>query len=252
MSIPRWAVAVVLGMVVVSCGRTASLPSSSASSARTTETAAAIPSPPVAVGAMPAPREGAALAWDAKDHYLLMFGGATTAADGSNFTPDDSWAWTNGQWKQLQTAQAPPGRTFPAMAYDPVRQEVILFGGGSANSDPFRNDTWAWDGNHWTQLQPNSSPQPGAYLRMAYDPELRVLTLVRQSNRPGDLLETWSWSGTNWTRVASGTTPSPRWFFGLGNDPATGEVLLVGGYHGAEGDPNAPKNDIFTWHQGAW
>jgi len=29
-------------------------------------------------------------------------------------------------------------------------------------------------------------------------------------------------------------------------------VLLVGGYYGAEGDPNAPKNDTFTWHQGAW
>src|SRR6202022_4918395 len=97
-----------------------------------------------------------------------------------------------------------------------------------------------------------SSPQPGAYLRMAYDPDQRALTLVRKSNSPGDPLETWTWSGTTWIRGASGPTPSPRWFFGLGNDPLTGEVMLVGGYYGAMGDPNAPKNDTYTWHKGMW
>jgi hypothetical protein len=181
-----------------------------------------------------------------------MFAGATSAADGQNLTADDTWAWTNGQWRQLKTDQAPPGRTFPAMAYDPVRQEVILFGGGAINSDPFKNDTWAWDGSHWTQLHPTSSPQPGAYLRMAYDRGLRALILVRQSNLPGDPLETWSWPGTTWKRLASGSNPSARWFFGLGNDPNTGEAMLVGGFYGAETDPNGAKNDTWTLHQGTW
>ena len=240
-----------MGIVLVACGRASAPPPSAASASRTTETPV-ISQSPVGVAAVPAPREGAALAWDAKDQYLLMFGGAITGPDGANLTPDDTWAWTNHAWKALRTPKSPPGRTFPAMAYDPIRQQVVMFGGGSANSDPFRNDTWTWDGIDWTQVQPTTSPQPGMYLRMVFDAKLRSLILVRQSNLPGDALETWSWSGLTWTRVAIGSGPSPRWFFGLGNEPFTSDAMLVGGYYGAEGDPNASKNDTWTWDQGAW
>jgi hypothetical protein len=221
--------------------------SSPARTARTTAT----PTPPDTVGALPAPRVGAALAWNAKEHYMLMFGGATTGADGRNATPNDTWTWVDHQWKLMKTSNAPPGRSNPSMAYDPVRQQVVMFGGGGVNSDALRNDTWAWNGNDWTQLQPTSSPQPGLFARMAYDPVQQALILVRQSVTPGDPLETWLWSGTTWLRVASGT-PSPRAGFGLGNDPATGEVMLVGGRYGAIGDSNAPKSDTYTWHKGAW
>jgi hypothetical protein len=180
-----------------------------------------------------------------------MFGGATHAADGRNATPNDTWAWIDRHWKLIKSSNAPPGRSFPAMAYDPVRQVVVMFGGGAANSDELRNDTWAWDGIDWKELHPTSSPGRG-YLRMAYDPERRALLLVRQSNLSTDPVETWSWTGTTWILLASGSTPSPRWFSSLCNDPVTGEVLLVGGYSGPLGDPNANKSETFTWHNGAW
>jgi hypothetical protein len=196
-------------------------------------------------------RGGAALVWDAKDHYMLMFGGRTTSPDGRTFTPNDTWAWTDHQWKLMNTSIAPPGRSFPAMAYDPIRQEVVMYGGGMTNSDEFRTDTWAWDGVDWKELHPTSSPGRG-YVRMAYDPGQRALILVRQPISSPAQVETWSWTGTTWMLVASGSTPPPRWFSSLCNDPVTGEVLLVGGYLGALGDPDARKSETFVWHKGAW
>jgi hypothetical protein len=38
------------------------------------------------------------------------------------------------------------------MAYDAACGQVIVFGGGSAA------DTWAWDGNNWTQQFPHNAP----------------------------------------------------------------------------------------------
>ena len=50
------------------------------------------------------------------------------------------------------------GGTYHGMAYDPIRDRVVLFGadGNSQSSD----DTWEWDGASWTQLTPPSSQPP--------------------------------------------------------------------------------------------
>jgi hypothetical protein len=48
-----------------------------------------------------------------------------------------------------------------ALAYDPARHQVLLFGGSEALAgDPVvpMGDTWAWDGSHWRHV---ATGEPG-------------------------------------------------------------------------------------------
>src|SRR2546423_1259224 len=49
-------------------------------------------------------------------------------------------------WTQRQDI-GPAGRAGSAMAFDPVRGKIVLFGG----TIPDRG-TWEWDGQYWTQV----------------------------------------------------------------------------------------------------
>ena len=57
------------------------------------------------------------------------------------------------------------------MAYDPVTQRTIMFGGDRRRWACF-SDTWAYDSskNRWTELNSETHPTPRVYLCMAYDP----------------------------------------------------------------------------------
>jgi hypothetical protein len=187
------------------------------------------------------------MAWDAKDGYLLMFGGARYGPSG-NITYNDTWAWTGDGWRQLNPQVSPPGRTFPAMAFDPESQNVILFGGGAANSDAPRNDTWAWNGSTWTELRPANAPARLSEAKTVYDPDLHGLVLVSQA-WPGnaDHLTTWTWTGSNWKQLNPSTNVSRRLGFGLAYVNSIG-VVLVGGYVSA-GDQ---RNDVWLYKGGVW
>jgi hypothetical protein len=219
-------------------------PSAASPTPTTTATASAIPL--VGVPGTPGPRLGAAMAWDQKDGYLLMFGGAYLGPSG-NVPYDDTWAWTGREWRQLKPVTSPPGRTFGAMAFDPDSQRVLLFGGGAPNSDPGRNDTWAWDGSTWMELRPTDIPNGRT---MVYDPDLPGLVLVGEEPRVSTgRLATWTWTGSNWKQLHPSTTVTSRGGFGLAYFDGLG-VLLVGGYVGLM--PDAQRNDVWLFRDGAW
>ncbi|NTV62184.1 MAG: hypothetical protein HGA65_01435 [Oscillochloris sp.] len=53
------------------------------------------------------------------------------------------------------------------MVYDEARGQVVLFGGRGYGGE-YLNDTWTWDGNSWTQLNPANSPTARSRHSMAY------------------------------------------------------------------------------------
>src|SRR5690242_347699 len=57
-------------------------------------------------------------------------------------------------WEQ-RLASLVPGRSDHAMAYDPARNRLVLFGGFDS---AVLGDTWEWDGQSWTRLTPSTSP----------------------------------------------------------------------------------------------
>jgi hypothetical protein len=78
---------------------------------------------------------------------LLRFGGKNEAR-----TPfGDTWVLNGTAWERIDVA-GPPARIDHAVAYDPTRERMVLFGGKLPNpSKVLFQDTWEWDGRRWTQ-----------------------------------------------------------------------------------------------------
>ena len=65
----------------------------------------------------------------------------------------------------------PPARDYSVMAYDSVRDRMLLFGGADSNETPF-GDLWAYDlgRDTWSELKPTGlRPGARAWHAMAFD-----------------------------------------------------------------------------------
>ena len=106
----------------------------------------------------PPVRSDGSMVYDAKDGYLLMFGGcsdppipfgqcAPTLSDTWTFTASGgSFAWT-----QVTSQLTPASRAGGAMAYFPPAQSVFLVG-GLASPGSVLSDVWTFAGGQWSQF----------------------------------------------------------------------------------------------------
>jgi hypothetical protein len=182
------------------------------------------------------------MGYDAATKTVVLFGGIR--GDGSP-PLGDTWTWDGCRWSQASPSTSPPGRSFGALAFDEASRKLILFGGGSANSDPARDDTWSWDGSTWKQEHPAASPPKLDQALMAADPGNHNVALFGfglQDNQPG----TWTWDGSNWTKHQSSAPPA-RANAGMAFGAKSG-VLLFGGQPGEVG----ALNDTWVWDGRAW
>src|SRR5262249_1345141 len=113
-------------------------------------------------------RDASALAYDSVRGRAVLFGG-TPFLYPNALTLSDTGEWTGNAWLQAAPAVSPPARRAHALAFDPVRIRVVLFGGVDANGAPL-GDTWEWDGSAWLQMSPLLSPPARAVHALAYDP----------------------------------------------------------------------------------
>ena len=138
----------------------------------------------------------------------------------------------------LRNAGAPPARSGAALAYDPVSKDLILFGGATVANQAhppvssLLDDTWAWNGQTWRQLQPATSP-PALYgAELVLDPTSGHLLLLGGSGQTDSsglvLLQegAWTWDGQTWTRA--GDNPLQMPFLAVGADPVHKQLLLGG------------------------
>lgn len=135
-------------------------------------------------------------------------------------------------WKKLSPVDSPSARVSPMMAYDPVSQKVVLFGGVNTQ---YLSDTWTFDGVNWTQEHPASSPPARTSGNMAYDRVSRMLVLFGGYAGNGQYLrDTWLWDGatSSWIetnpRFAPTAVTAPLVF----TDPKTGHAMTWGGFDG--------------------
>jgi PKD repeat protein len=113
----------------------------------------------------PPARITTALAYDATDGYVLLYGGSTGVCDYNESLTDcdadavqqgysDTWAYVHGNWTELNASSAPGYVTTPLLAYDPVDRGVVdynEFSCGNGNlsagctSCPCTDEaTWVW------------------------------------------------------------------------------------------------------------
>jgi cysteine-rich repeat protein len=171
---------------------------------------------PMAPAQEPSPRLLPVMAYDAKRHVTVLFGGHDGVLLG------DTWEWNGAQWKVAITPVAPSPRFHSTMVYDAARERVLLIG-GAAGATVF-DDTWAWDGLTWTQL---SVTTPKRYAHVAiYDPVRKVTVLYGGSDGTAQH-DTWELDDTAWTQKATAGGPSLAVDLTGAFDPVASQPLLI-------------------------
>ena len=197
-----------------------------------------------ATGEMPVGRSDFGMAYDLARNKVVIYGGEI---DG--WQAEDTWEWdpATHTWaaKTAASGLVYGGMLGSAMAYDPNRHQVILFG-GHAYYNWGEAGTWAWDGNNWTNITPTSYPPPRFLPAMATDMARSKVVMFGGQN-PNSLNDTWEWDGSAWTQVAlSGSGPSARSNAGMAFDVARHVTVLFGGGQGGD------HNDTWEWDGAAW
>ncbi len=75
---------------------------------------------------------GAGMAFDARDGYVVLFGGANSNA---------TWTFSRGSWTEIFPRHSPIPGAGSDMIYDPASRSVILYAG---------HHTWSFSAGQWT------------------------------------------------------------------------------------------------------
>jgi hypothetical protein len=124
----------------------------------------------------PSVRYGSGMAFDSSRGRTVLFGGWKADVGGRL---SDTWEWDGTDWTQISVAVSPYQRWALTMAFDPVRDRTILFGGD--HFQPFAlgdtNDTWEWDGATWVRDWTDAAPGVRAGHSMVYDSAIGRMVL---------------------------------------------------------------------------
>jgi Galactose oxidase, central domain len=218
-------------------------------------------------GTLPCGVEDVGLAYDVGRGRTVLFGGVGSSCPGNVYT-NQVWDWIGsavaspGTWtnRTVSTSSVPIGRKNHAMAYDPVRRKVVLYGGGTDGGlaggawTPL-SDTWEMDPDTgtWTLRTPASNPGPRDSMAMAFDPARKTIILFGGTRyTPGPPAsynpdaETWEWNGVTgtWTKLTPATSPSARASQAMVTyvRGGVGKILMFGGV-----GSSFPAGNDTTW-----
>jgi hypothetical protein len=171
-------------------------------------------------GTPPGPRAQHGLAYDETEDTLVVFGGSTGAqADpfapapgsllGDTFTLVDAGGLT---WTAPAPAAAPSPRASFAMAWDPITERTLLFGGAVDDNGQLglSDETWLYEiaTNTWTLVSPADAPGPRQGAALALDRARGRLVLTGGLDDAGlPLDEVWEWDGADWREASPMPVP---------------------------------------------
>ena len=214
----------------------------SVSSGAFTPLATATPSWTQVTYPSPSARIAPSMVYDAKDGYVLLFGGYNS----NGIYLGDTWKFSGGVWTNITPTTSPPARTHAGMAYDAKDGYVVLFGGYGVTG--YLGDTWKFVGGVWTELTPSPNPGPRAEPSMAYDAKDGYVVLYGGVNASGlSPTVTWEFVGGKWKSVTLSPTPAARDFASMDYDAKDGYLVLFGG----EGT-SAALGDTWNYSGGKW
>jgi hypothetical protein len=170
--------------------------------------------------------DGMALGYDPKARKVVLFGGYVTLTGSTpGALSDDMWLWDPAT-SRLSKLSRPAGAAWPeprrdhALAYDPVRQRLLLFGGGKPEAS---RELWELDtaSTSWRDLSGAAAPAGAAWPQarmghsMVLDPERKVLVLKgggdTSINPVAALDATWELPAgtTSWSQRAAPSASGP-------------------------------------------
>lgn len=186
------------------------------------------------------------IAFDTARGQLITFGGYY-GFPGSGFPGNEVYAMGDFNWTQLVTTGGPPAARYrSAIAYDPVRNLIVAFG-GQTDDTTVVGDTWELDGTTWTQRTPTSSPSPRAGHRMVYDSARKKIVLFGGDTPTPQSAndELWEYDTAThlWTKITLSGAPEARADFGMAFDSRRGRVVVWGA---------AATNDTWFYDGTVW
>src|ERR1700687_301814 len=205
---------------------------------------------------------------------------------------NDTWVYEPSHGcSDRSTNPSPSMRTDAAIAYDPARQKLFLFGGRATSAYASLDDTWSWDVQGWNPERPALHPPALAGAAMAYDPlgkrmilfggqttpqqpryvapqpgcqvtisggqkvppPASCVTASEPTNSP-EAADTWAYSDGLWTKLAPSHQPPARGGAALAFDAASSRMILFGGsvQIPAGGGPENMLGDTWAFEAGDW
>jgi Galactose oxidase, central domain len=196
-------------------------------------------------------RTNAAIAFDATRQRTVLFGGTTRDDRDNTQIIGDTWEWDGTSWLYRAPLNAPSPRYDAAMAWDPIRQRMVLFGGGGGDGTTFAfGDTWEWDGTNWVKRNPATTPPARLGHAMVWDPvRRRVVMLAGISNLGPYLGDTWEWDGTNWEQRTPATSLPATGTYVAAWDEARQRIVA---FHSFYKNFTMPQTETWEWDGLNW
>jgi hypothetical protein len=217
-------------------------------------------------GGPPNPRYAQGSAYDEASNTLMLYGGN----DCFNTTYSDYWILSHANgiggtptWTNLTPSSGGPGirQVQNSVVYDPVSNELILFG-GSNGSGTLNNDVWILSNANgsggmpaWNELSTTGTPPAVRNGNSAtYDQASNRLTIFA-GNGVNNVFygDTWVLTNANgiggtaaWTQIAQSSVsfPTPRTVHTAVYDPTTNVMTIFGGFIGLQPLETIGVNDV--------
>ncbi len=175
------------------------------------------------------------MVYDRSLRRVVMYGGNYGTSFGGRWA--DTWEWDGRSWS-FHGIDGPGERSSHLLAYDVVRDRVVLFGGFDGNSR--LHDTWERSDGVWSRVYVGG-PSTDNSRGMVFDEAREIVVLIAVPERSGPLDQIWSFSCALLTLEAVVACPEggPILIEWQGATPS-GEVALV--YSPNAGSMAIPRN----------
>ncbi|MFX1606143.1 MAG: kelch repeat-containing protein, partial [Promethearchaeota archaeon] len=195
------------------------------------------------------------MVYDNESDLIVIFGGWNNTA-GSPWNTTYTYDYNSDTYTLIDPATSPLWRAEPGMAYDPGRDQVILFGGEDSLDTPNPlNDTWLYDDGVWTQLSPSTAPSYRRGHSMSFDIESdRIIIFGGEPDMKND---TWAGnpSADTFVEMNPAIAPEGRTSAAMAYDSESDRIILFGGFKGGSdvlasnyfGDTWAYDYNTDTW-----
>lgn len=169
---------------------------------------------------------------------LVLFGGQ------DNYYLKDTWLFDGTVWEK--GSSGPGSRAESAMAYDPIRKVVVLFGGISSANE--LNDTWTYNGANWKKVS-NAGPDARFSHCLAWDPGRQAVILFGGLSYDKNTFygDTWKWDGSKWAKISE-TGPKARADSSMAYCSKAKGIILYGGRAGG----STMYGDTWKLGSGGW
>lgn len=204
----------------------------------------------------PTPRRNAAITYDWRDGYVLLFGGTSTTTGTDR---NDTWSFHAGTWtKQASGPQGLKRIMGSAMAdYPGSSGFVLLFGGCDATH--YYANTWKYVGGTWTNVSSSAGTPPAASCggSLVYDAQDGYFVYFGGFTASGAQNGTWKFdpSSSTWSQLyAAGANgqPNPRGYSTMGCLLSDGDCYLFSGAYNTQTNAKNRTSDVWRFTAGTW